>query len=121
MNNTAGRVLSKWINAGIATTFMIGLGATEMASSDPIGTRNVMSHPISSQSNSKLLSEEQQAVVVVAALAAIGDLPRLNTALDQALDLKITVSELREVLLQLYAYAGFPRSLNALTELMQVL
>ncbi|MBT9236641.1 Carboxymuconolactone decarboxylase family protein [compost metagenome] len=121
MNNTAGRVLSKWINAGIATTFMIGLGATEMASSDPIGTRNVMSHPISSQSNSKSLSEQQQAVVVVAALAAIGDLPRLNTALDQALDLKLTVSELREVLVQLYAYAGFPRSLNALTELMQVL
>jgi alkylhydroperoxidase/carboxymuconolactone decarboxylase family protein YurZ len=57
-----------------------------------------------------LLSEEQQAVVVVAALAAIGDLPRLNTALDQALDLKLTISELREVLLQLYAYAGFPNT-----------
>ncbi|EKT4480442.1 carboxymuconolactone decarboxylase family protein [Pseudomonas putida] len=80
-----------------------------------------MSYPISSQSNSKLLSEEQQAVVVVAAPAAIGDLPRLNTALDQALDLKLTVSELREVLVQLYAYASLPRSLNALTDLMQVL
>lgn len=108
MNNTAGRVLSKWINAGIATTFMIGLGATEMALSDPIGKRNVMSHPISSKSNSKVLNEAQQAVVVVAALAAVGDAPRLKTALDQALDLKLTVSELREVLVQLYAYAGFP-------------
>ncbi len=33
----------------------------------------------------------------------------------------LTVSDAREILVQLYAYAGFPRSLNALAELMKVL
>ncbi|MQG95533.1 carboxymuconolactone decarboxylase family protein [Pseudomonas sp. MN1F] len=73
------------------------------------------------QSSSTSLSEQQQAVVILAALAAAGDMPRLYTALDQALETGLTISELREVLVQLYAYAGFPRSLNALSELMRVL
>src|SRR5437764_9253303 len=51
----------------------------------------------------------------------IGDLPRLNEALNQGLDAGLTVSDVKEVLVQLYAYAGFPRSLNALGELMKVL
>ncbi|MCJ9709940.1 carboxymuconolactone decarboxylase family protein, partial [Bordetella hinzii] len=37
------------------------------------------------------------------------------------LDAGMTVSDAREILVQLYAYAGFPRSLNALGELMKVL
>jgi alkylhydroperoxidase/carboxymuconolactone decarboxylase family protein YurZ len=37
------------------------------------------------------------------------------------LDAGLTVSEIREVLVQLYAYTGFPRSLNALGQLMKVL
>ena len=44
----------------------------------------------------------------------------VNTALNQGLDAGLTVSDAREVLVQLYAYAGFPRSLNALGELMKV-
>ena len=55
------------------------------------------------------------------AAAALGDLPRLNTALAQGLDAGLTISETKEILVQLYAYAGFPRSLNALGELMKVL
>ena len=51
----------------------------------------------------------------------IGDLPRLNEALNQGLDAGLTVSDVKEILVQLYAYAGFPRSLNALGELMKVL
>ncbi|WP_416465286.1 carboxymuconolactone decarboxylase family protein [Pseudomonas sp. LFS044] len=79
-----------------------------------------MSDPNTYQTNSTKLSLQQQAVVVLAAFAAVGDMPRLNDALNQALDVGLTVSELREVLIQLYAYAGFPRSLNALTALMNV-
>ena len=67
------------------------------------------------------LSARQQAIVPIAAFAAAGDISRLGTALNQGLDAGLTVSDAREVLVQLYAYAGFPRSLNALAELMKVL
>jgi alkylhydroperoxidase/carboxymuconolactone decarboxylase family protein YurZ len=114
-------MLTKRGTVAMAITFTIGLAATETAWSDTIGKGNAMTSSTSHQSSSTSLSEQQQAVVVLAALAAAGDMPRLNTALEQALDTGLTVSELREVLVQLYAYAGFPRSLNALAELMQVL
>lgn len=67
------------------------------------------------------LSARQRAIVPVAAFAAAGDIARLSTALHQGLDAGLTVSDAREVLVQVYAYAGFPRSLNALGELMKVL
>ncbi|MBB6559645.1 alkylhydroperoxidase/carboxymuconolactone decarboxylase family protein YurZ [Acidovorax soli] len=67
------------------------------------------------------LAPRQQAIVPIAAFAAAGDIARLSTALGQGLDAGLTVSEVREVLVQLYAYAGFPRSLNALGEFMKVL
>jgi alkylhydroperoxidase/carboxymuconolactone decarboxylase family protein YurZ len=67
------------------------------------------------------LLPRQQAIVPIAAYAAIGDMPRLNAALSRGLDAGLTVSDCKEILVQMYAYAGFPRSLNALTELMRVL
>jgi 4-carboxymuconolactone decarboxylase len=48
-------------------------------------------------------------------------MPQLNAALNQGLDAGLTVSDAKEILVQLYAYTGFPRSLNALSELMKVL
>jgi 4-carboxymuconolactone decarboxylase len=48
-------------------------------------------------------------------------MPQLNAALNQGLDAGLTVSETKEILGQLYAYAGFPRSLNALGEMMKVM
>lgn len=71
-------------------------------------------------SRTQTLSLRQQAIVPVAAFAASGDLARLNTALEQGLDAGLSVNETKEVLVQVYAYAGFPRSLNALAELMKV-
>lgn len=70
---------------------------------------------------SETLSARQQAIVPIAAFAAAGYIARLAPALNQGLDAGLTVGDVREVLVQLYAYAGFPRSLNALGELMQVL
>jgi len=67
------------------------------------------------------LSQKQQAIGPIAAAMAIGDLPRLNASLQQGLDAGLAISETKEILVQLYAYAGFPRSLNALGELMKVL
>ncbi|MDQ0034861.1 alkylhydroperoxidase/carboxymuconolactone decarboxylase family protein YurZ [Variovorax boronicumulans] len=71
-------------------------------------------------SNADTLSATQQAIVPIAAFAAAGDIAKLNAALNQGLDAGLAVSDAREVLVQLYAYAGFPRSLNALGELMKV-
>lgn len=69
---------------------------------------------------SETLSPRQRAIVPIAAFGATGDLPRLVLALNQALDSGSTVNDAKEVLVQLYAYAGFPRSLNALGALMKV-
>ncbi|WPB59515.1 carboxymuconolactone decarboxylase family protein [Xylophilus sp. GOD-11R] len=67
------------------------------------------------------LAPRQAALGPIAAAAAIGDTARLPSALNEGLDAGLTISETREALVQLYAYAGFPRSLNALTALMKVL
>lgn len=66
------------------------------------------------------LSPKQQAIPLIAAAGASSDMPQLNAALSRGLDAGLTLSETKEVLVQLYAYAGFPKSLNALGELMNV-
>ncbi|XAH26031.1 carboxymuconolactone decarboxylase family protein [Xylophilus sp. GW821-FHT01B05] len=75
----------------------------------------------SENTSAETLSAQQQAIVPIAAFAAAGDMPKLSAALTQGLDAGLAISDAKEVLVQLYAYAGFPRSLNALTELMKVL
>lgn len=67
------------------------------------------------------LSARQLAIAPIAAFMAAGDMPGLNAALNQGLDAGLSISDAKEILVQLYAYAGFPRSLNALSELMNVL
>ncbi|MGA3945102.1 (R)-mandelonitrile lyase [Ralstonia nicotianae] len=66
------------------------------------------------------LSAKQRAIALIAASMATSDMPKLNAALNQGLDAGLTISEAKEVLVQLYAYAGFPKSLNALGELLKV-
>lgn len=66
------------------------------------------------------LTQRQQAMIPVASFAAAGDLDALEGALRDALDAGMTVNDGKEVLVQLYAYAGFPRSLNALGTFMKV-
>jgi len=74
-----------------------------------------------SQNANETLSELQQSIVPIAAFAAAGDIAKLNQSIEQGLDAGLTINEVKEVLVQVYAYAGFPRSLNALGELMKVL
>jgi alkylhydroperoxidase/carboxymuconolactone decarboxylase family protein YurZ len=69
---------------------------------------------------SEILSTKQQAIPLIAVFMATSDMPRLNAALNQGLDAGMTIGEAKEILVQLYAYAGFPKSLNALGELMNV-
>jgi 4-carboxymuconolactone decarboxylase len=66
------------------------------------------------------LSRKQQSIAPIAAAMAVGEMTQLNSALNQGLDAGLTVSDAKEILVQLYAYTGFPRTLNALGELMRV-
>lgn len=67
------------------------------------------------------LSGRQQSIVFISAFTANGDQTQLKKVLAVGLDAGITINEIKEVIVQLYAYAGFPRSLNALNTFMAVL
>ena len=67
------------------------------------------------------LDIKQQAIVTISAFTAKGDMAQLQKALNNGLDAQLTVNEIKEVLVQLYAYTGFPRSLNALNSFLTVL
>lgn len=69
---------------------------------------------------SETLSARQQAIPLMAAFMATSNMEKLDAALNQGLDAGLTVNEAKEILVQLYAYTGFPRSLNALSALMKV-
>ena len=71
--------------------------------------------------NSQTLTERQKGLAACACLMAQGDLARLDPAVRKALDNGVTINELKEAFSQLYAYTGFPRSLNALGVLNKVL
>ncbi|MCB8988736.1 MAG: carboxymuconolactone decarboxylase family protein [Ardenticatenaceae bacterium] len=60
-------------------------------------------------------------MIPIAAFTASGDLAKLKTALQDGLTAGLTVNEIKEILVHLYAYAGFPRSLNGLNTLMALL
>lgn len=67
------------------------------------------------------LDGKQQSIVLLSAFTAKGDLVPLQKALRDGLDAGLAVNEIKEVIVQLYAYTGFPRSLNALQTFMDVL
>lgn len=69
----------------------------------------------------KVLTSRQQAIVAIGSYAGRGDLAHLENALVQGLEAGMTVNEIKEILIQTYAYAGFPRSLRALQTFMSVL
>ncbi|MBS1644658.1 MAG: carboxymuconolactone decarboxylase family protein [Bacteroidetes bacterium] len=68
---------------------------------------------MNAQTNNSL-SPQEQGLAAISALTATGDLDNLKIQLNTALDVGVTINEIKEALVQLYAYVGFPRSLNAL-------
>ncbi len=60
------------------------------------------------------LSAKQQSMIPIAAFTANGDMDRLKSALTEGLAAGLTVNEIKEILVHLYAYTGFPRSLNGI-------
>ncbi len=67
------------------------------------------------------LTSKQQALVAIAANEAKGNMDALKKEVNNGLESGLTVSEVKEALSHLYAYTGFPRSLNALGVLQQVI
>src|SRR5687767_5157925 len=78
-------------------------------------------HAQKPKDTNQLLDDKQQSIVTISAFTSNGDLQQLQQALNNGLNAGLTINEIKEVLVQLYAYAGFPRSLNALQSLMDVL
>lgn len=72
-------------------------------------------------SNNQPLTKTQQSLITISALTASGNTEQLKIQLNEALNNGLTSNEIKEALTQLYAYCGFPRSLNAITTFKTVL
>ncbi len=82
------------------------------------GMRDATAQP----SNEKeRLTVQQVSLVRIAALTAQGDLTNLNNVLNDGLNAGMTVNEIKEALVHVYAYCGFPRSIRGLQTFMEVL
>lgn len=71
--------------------------------------------------NENTLNARQKSIVTIAAFTASGNIEKLKPALNEGLEAGLTVNEIKEVLVQMYAYTGFPRSLNAMATFMGVI
>ncbi|WP_287777602.1 carboxymuconolactone decarboxylase family protein [Megamonas sp.] len=67
------------------------------------------------------LTAKQQAIIPIASYTATGDLNNLKTAVNEGLDNGLTINETKEIMVHLYAYCGFPRALNGLATVDEVL
>ncbi|SMD16949.1 carboxymuconolactone decarboxylase family protein [Pedobacter nyackensis] len=67
------------------------------------------------------LTAKQQAIVRIAALTGKGDLAKLKMELNTGLEAGLTINQIKETLVHVYAYAGFPRSIRGLQSFMTVL
>lgn len=116
MNNT--RAVKFQSPAMLAAAFALSLGLTidSVQAAPPVDGSQAVSG-VAGQG----LTPRQRAIPLIAAAMASSNMPALDSALNQGLDAGLTVSEAKEILVQLYAYTGFPRSLNALGQLMKVL
>ena len=77
---------------------------------------------IEKEMNTLTFNEKQASCMsAIACSEASGDQLSLYDAINAGLDAGLTVSQIKEALSQLYAYTGFPRSLNALGTLQKVL
>ena len=82
----------------------------------------VFTNIVNAQTNTdQSLTAQQEAIVRIAALTGKGDLENLKTELDAGLEAGLTVNQIKEALMHVYAYAGFPRSLRGLQTFMVVL
>lgn len=82
---------------------------------------SLMNTVIAQTDTKKFLNAKQIATVRISAITARGDLSRLQTELHAGLDAGLTVNQIKEAIVHLYAYAGFPRSIRGLQTFMSIL
>lgn len=68
-----------------------------------------------------ILTPKQQMLSAIACFEAKGDISNLEKAINDGFDAGLSVSQVKEALSHLYAYTGFPRSLNGLGALQRVI
>lgn len=115
-NTTLAKRLSGSAIAVAARLVMLGAGPPPGEAASAAATREQKA-----MSAEQTLSAKQQSIPLIAAFMATSNMPKLGAALNQGLDAGLTIGEAKEILVHLYAYTGFPRSLNALGDLMKVL
>jgi len=84
----------------------------------------ILSIHVKAQSKSSMhttLSPQHKSLVTISSYTAQGNLVKLKTALNAGLDAGVTINEIRESLVHLYAYCGFPRSLRGIMTFMEVI
>jgi len=82
----------------------------------------ILTTTVNAQTKSdQTLDTKQQAMVGIAALTGKGDLSKLPAQLHAGLDAGLSINQIKEALMHVYAYAGFPRSLRGLQTFMAVL
>lgn len=64
------------------------------------------------------MTEKQKSITEISIFTAKGDLEELKKSINSGLDNGVTLNEAKEIMVHLYAYCGFPRSLNALSVLL---
>lgn len=67
------------------------------------------------------LATVEKNIIQIASYTAQGELNKLKGALHLGLDNGLTINETKEIMVHLYAYAGFPRSIRGLQTLLEVL
>ena len=76
---------------------------------------------LSSAYADEVLSSREESIIRMGAHTANGNLPALKNDFILALDSGMSINEINEVLVQMYAYTGFPRSLNAINSFMALI
>ncbi len=102
-----GKSMNKELTLILAGIFIILLGIVTISEAQTM--------------KNEALNAKQERIVTIASFTANGDLSKLKTALNEGLDVGLTINEIKEILVQMYAYAGFPRSLNGINTFIVVL
>lgn len=100
--------MSKKITVFMVSLLIMGMGFIGLANAKKID-------------NQLNLSTKQQCIASIATYTAVGNLEQLKPALNDGLNAGLTINEIKEILVQMYAYAGFPRSLNGLNTFIVVI
>lgn len=115
-------ILTRMLPTGLLPTRLFCLAAVSFLLLDePVQAQHTVETKHTVEAQPKPLTEKQKAITLIAALTAKGELTRLKQALHTGLDAGLTINETKEVLVHLYAYCGFPRSISGLQTLMATL